>query len=389
VTRQLLATSALVAAGLLTGTGPAFAQANGPAQKSRPTLTINGWVEGIVGTSNQDTSIVGTRVGWDSQWDSEFHFNGAVTLDNGIQIKTRAELEGEVSGDQWDEVYMTIGGGFGELRIGSMDNAAYQMLAPISGSWGVQVGQSLGDWTTQWLSRPAGHGPDENVRLNIGDTDSNKINYFTPRIAGFQLALSYLPSFEECVTSGASQNAQCNSSIASVSTFPHNGWAAGFSFDRTFDRLRTALGIGYMTAKKPKDLQIAGRERQSGDPKGVQYSALLSYDGFSLAGSYKQEHNVIAAAGFETDERVSDIAAAYEWGRNAVSVAWLHSRSPASLTIQGDDKTDVIAASYRRELGPGVQYRLNVWHADFRGENPGSTDDNSGCAISTSIRITF
>jgi len=389
VKTQLLATTALIATGVLAGTSGAFAQANGPAQKGKPTLAINGWVEGIVGTASQDSSIVGTRVGWDSQYDSEFHFNGSVTLDNGIQIKTRAELEGDVSGDQWDEVYMAISGSFGELRAGSMDNGAYQLLVPISGSWAVQVGQSLSDDTTHWLARPAGHGTDENVRLSIGDTDSNKVNYFTPRIEGFQLALSYLPSFEECITSGTSQNAQCNSSIASVSTNAHNGWAAGFSFDRKFDAVRTALGVGYVTAKKPKDLQASARERQSGDPKGVQLSALVSYEGLTISGSYKQEHNVIAAAGFESDNRISDIGGAYAWGKNAVSVAWVHGRSPASLTVKGDDKTDVVVASYRRELGPGVQYRFNVWHADFRGENPGSTDDNSGYAVTTSVRIAF
>ena len=65
------------------------------------------------------------------------------------------------------------------------------------------------------ISPPAGHLA-RNVRLDIGDGDSNKINYFTPRIEGFQLALSYLPSFEECAASGTT-NTGCNSSVASTS----------------------------------------------------------------------------------------------------------------------------------------------------------------------------
>src|SRR5690606_33726552 len=87
-----------------------------------------------------------------------------------------------------------------------------------------------------------------NIRLDIRDGDSNKINYFTPRIAGFQLGLAYTPSFEECAASGG-QNTGCNSSIASTSTNPHNGWSAALSFDRKFDAVRVGLAVGYTTAK--------------------------------------------------------------------------------------------------------------------------------------------
>ena len=69
--------------------------------------------------------------------------------------------------------------------------------------------------------------------------------------------------------------------------------------------------------------------------------------------------------------------------------AWQHSRAPASRIINGNDKTDIMLASYRRDLGPGVQYRFNVFYADYKGENPGSTDDSKGYAVTTSVRIAF
>jgi hypothetical protein len=386
-----MTTTALIAAGMLVGASGALAQANGPAQKGKPVLTIGGWVEGIVGTADQDhrtNSGIGTRVGWDSQYDSEFHFNGSVTLDNGIRIRTRAELEGEVSGDQWDEAYMSIDGSFGQLMIGSMDNAIYRSLTEISGSWANQVGQNLSLDTGDWISAPTGHDGTGNIRLNIGDNDSNKINYFTPRIEGFQLALSYLPSFEECITSGTSQNTQCNSSIASVSTNAHNGWSAGFTFDRKFDQVRTALGAGYITAKRAQGSMLGNEGSGRGQPMGWSVGGLVEYAGFSLSAGYKQEHNVSATV-TSKDLDVSDISAAYQWDKNHVSIAWQSSQSPANRTIKGDDKSDIILASYRRDLGPGVQYRLNVFYADFKGENPGSTDDSKGYAVTTSVRIAF
>jgi len=398
--RELLATTALIAAGMIASGGSAYAQANGPAQKGKPVLTIGGWVEGIVGTATQNhrtNTGIGTRVGWDSQYDSEFHFNGAVTLDNGIKIRTQAELEGEVSGDQWDEAYMAISGSFGELRIGSMDNAIYQALTPISGSWATQVGQNLSLDSADWISAPAGHVGTGNIRLNIGDNDSNKVNYFTPRVEGFQLALSYLPSFEECITSGTSQNTQCNSSIASVSTNAHNGWSAGFTFDRRFDELRTAFGAGYITAKRTQN-PVTNKDPGGGDPKGWSLGGLIGYEGFRIAAGYKQEHNLLAipaigAASVDSlishDISTFDIGGRYNWGKNWVSLGWQHSKSPADKTIKGNDKTDLFLASYRRDLAPGVQYRFNVFYADYKGENPGSTDDSKGYAVSTSVRVAF
>ena len=323
--KQLLTTTALIAAGMLAGGTSAYAQANGPAQKGKPVLTIGGWVEGIVGTSNQNhrtNTGIGTRVGWDQNYDSEFHFNGAVTLDNGIKIRTRAELEGEVSGDQWDEAYMSISGSFGELRLGSMDNAIYQALTPISGSWATQVGQNLSLDMADWISAPNGHVGTGNIRLNIGDNDSNKVNYFTPRIAGFQLALSYLPSFEECITSGTSQNSQCNSSIASVSTNPHNGWSAGFTFDREFSGVRTAFGAGYITAKSAQGALLANDN--TSDPMGWSVGGLVRWQGFRISAGYKQEHNKTSAL-TSTDLNVFDIGARYNWSKNWVSVGWQHS----------------------------------------------------------------
>jgi predicted porin len=384
--KQLLTTTALVAAGVLAVAGAAQAQ----TKASKPSLSIGGWVEGIVGVASQDDDVangVGGRVGWDSQYDSEFLFRGAVTLDNGIRIRSVSELEGEVSGDQWDEVYMAISGSFGELRIGSMDNAAYQAITPISGSWAVQVGQNLALDQADWLVRPAGHAAAGNVRLNIGDNDSNKVNYFTPRVAGFQLALSYLPSFEECVTSG-SQDSGCNSSIANTSANPHNGWAAGLTFDRKFDQVRTAVGVGYVTAKN--GTTAGPTPVQAGDPTGWSVGALVEWGGFGVSGGYKQERNRTGTNNsLSADIDVLDIAAKYSWGANHVSVGAMWGESPASRAVAGDDESLQTLVSYRRDLGPGVQYRLNFFYADHEGENVGSTDDNEGYAITTSVRVAF
>ena len=93
------------------------------------------------------------RVGWDQHSDAEIHFNGSVTLDNGIKIRTRVELEGNslpdagiggnvsnggkaagTAEDFIDENWMRISGSFGEIRLGSTDAAAQAMTTGYLGT---------------------------------------------------------------------------------------------------------------------------------------------------------------------------------------------------------------------------------------------------------------
>ena len=151
--KQLLTITAVAAAGVLTVSGAALAQ--------KPSLTLGGSTEQIFGVGNDDdafTAVSGKRAGFDQQSDGEIFFNGAVTLDNGIKIRTRVELEsntesntaGETAnvahtsqGDTIDEHWMRISGSFGEIRLGSGDAAAQAMTTGYLGTWATGVGQNL------------------------------------------------------------------------------------------------------------------------------------------------------------------------------------------------------------------------------------------------------
>ena len=151
--KQLLTTTALVAAGVFAVSGAALAK--------KPTLSVGGGIEQIVGVGENsgDFATANPRVGFDQITDSEIHFNGAVTLDNGIKIKTRVELEGNTAGgdgggDTIDENWMRISGSFGEIRLGSGDGAAQAMTTGYMGSYSTGVGQNLGFDTHSWVSKP-------------------------------------------------------------------------------------------------------------------------------------------------------------------------------------------------------------------------------------------
>ena len=182
---RLLASSALIGAGLI----------------ASPALAADGVKLGIGGFFSQAYMVVfdddsegepGNERNTDGLFNSaEIHFSGSAVLDNGLEVGARVELEGEdEDGDQIDEAWIFFSGGFGEVRMGSIDDAlAYSCILP-PGATGNFSAFSPDQWGANTLiSNPACVGVDES-----DGGDAQKLLYFSPTFAGFQLALSYTPN---------------------------------------------------------------------------------------------------------------------------------------------------------------------------------------------------
>ena len=378
--KQLLATTALVAAGLMVTS----------AAHAKPKLELGGWFEGIVGVVDDDigkTGGNGAKHGsFDVQQDSEIHFNGSATLDNGIKIRTRVEFEAQAQdtgtgtaadSNPVDEAYIDVSGNFGAIRIGAEDSVAHLMTSTHQGSWAVQVGQNLQLDTGDWIEAPAGHRASTSVRLSLGDADSEKVTYFTPRVAGFQAGVSFLPSFSQG-DNGEPEGRAEN---------PHDGWSLGANYAGKFGGVSVGAAAGY-TVMKP-----ASTGADQSDPKGWGVSASVGFAGFKVAAGYTAQKSLLA----ETTGTPSggddayDIGASYTWGKNAVSVAYVYSTDDSGAVAGGanEDTAAALMASYQRNLAPGVQYRLNFIYAEYEGATAGSADDNEGVALTTSVRLAF
>src|SRR5262245_50844805 len=120
---KLLATSALVAAGVVGMSDAAFSQA-----KVAPiTAVLGGYHEQTFGYvnnedgfagGNQSTTGTSKPAKWKQSSDSEVWFGGRTTLANGISVGFDVQLEGNTQGDQIDESYLFIDGAFGRLVLG-------------------------------------------------------------------------------------------------------------------------------------------------------------------------------------------------------------------------------------------------------------------------------
>lgn len=197
--RALLGTSALLGAGMIAG----------PAMAEEPIhLTIGGYYKAAYMGISDDNGVLdddddqNPQLGHDTNRDglfsdAEIHFLGSTVLDNGLEVGVQIELEGEDDSDQIDEAYVWFGGGFGELRVGSDDEALHKAcVIPPGGSSNFSA-FSPNQWaanTAGLMSAFSGFG-DNSICTGVdGDTDAQKLIYTSPVLAGFQLTASYTPN---------------------------------------------------------------------------------------------------------------------------------------------------------------------------------------------------
>ena len=383
--KQLLTTTALVAAGVLTVSGVALAD--------KPKLTLGGSTEQIFGVgSNSDAfdAINGQRVGFDQHSDGEVHFNGSVTLDNGIKIRTRVELEsnsnlaagssngangGAAAGnlDDIDEHWIRISGSFGEVRLGSGDAAAQAMTTGYLGTWSTNVGQNLAFDTADWISNPGTVSVSTVGRVDLS-SDAEQISYYTPRFAGFQLGLSYIPSAREDV----------NNQRELAAGADRDGWSMGANYVKKFGGVGVGVAFGYA---------VTSESTTATDDSVWGIAARVDFSGFRVAASWvDNDSQETAGVTTGTGQETLEVGARYTFGPNAVSIAHLSGESTATSNAAGDgDEGRSTYLAYRRTLGPGVSWKVTAMFADFDNAAAGAAagTSNDGEALTTSIAIRF
>jgi len=238
--KKLLGTTALVAAGF--ATAPAMAA-------DKINIDVGGYFVGaIAGVFSADFGAneigeTGTQVDERNvrfARESEIHFKGSTTLDNGIEIGVRFELQGgddqSEPFDNLDEAYIWVSGAFGEFQFGDQDGVGDQM--PL-----VAPSPFLEHFANDTDLDPIGEvfGETINTVLDVS-SDFSKIIYFTPRIAGFQVGFSYAPEPREL-----SGNEEYTEAFKGDDEF-ENFFEAGLTWEYDWSGIEIGVSGVYVTA---------------------------------------------------------------------------------------------------------------------------------------------
>lgn len=378
---------------------------------------------------------------FDVRQEGEIQFTGEMTLDNGIQVGVDVQLEAETTADQIDEHYVYVEGSFGRVQIGAEDGAA-ALTHTAAPSVGIAVNSpTFAFYQSETAStvtvNPA--GPNNSFAF-VGGTapnavtaptafsggafgtatvstlaptanfvnasgDANKLTYFTPRIAGFQLGASYTP---DVTATGGSKNA---SGLSQEDTGTGNGYEVGANYVNSFNGFDVAVSAGYGYVEEdlaPQTTRGLGNFFGTGNGPGAddrtQYSVgfNVGYAGFTFGSSYGQTDN----AGFvdDHDQWLWDVGASYATGPWTVGIAYAMSETEVPGAIVraannpnntlafnanagGENERDLVNAGVEYALGSGVTTKGVIGYVNE--ENGFSGNESDGFYAGLGMGLSF
>ncbi|MBN2752801.1 MAG: porin [Rhodospirillaceae bacterium] len=368
--KRIVLCSTALASGCLVAVA---AQAADPIQ-----LTLGGYMEYWMAGASQSSSF-GNRVNnFDIQGDSQIYFTGKTTLDNGVEVGARVQIS---SGSDYNDPYvqrsyMWMSGDYGKAIAGKYRDVVWltHNYAPEASHLDSGLG---GSDFYQILPVSSGKG----VRAldpNQKPTNyANKILYLTPRAYGFQFGTSFTPSNN---TSGDNASETSETIIQDAEFDQAWAWALSYSGNLAGVGLNAAVGYDFINGRQDNTI------KKGGDVHNFQTSILLSYQGFSLGGSFNRMAAPTDSFYYDKNGRAWEIGVGYAEGPYAVSLAYVNSSTRgvdmSNTTLPNltgtHDMADFYRMGARYTLGPGVDLWGALAYLDAQSHTGNKADGNEG-----------
>jgi hypothetical protein len=359
----LLSTSAIVGVGLIAG--PA-----GAAEKI--TLGLGGSAETYVGfkSAEDDQPSVRSFDSFGILTDKEVHFSGSTKLDNGITISVRIELEGDESATTIDESYISITSDtLGMVRIGGDDMV--QGGAYVGPDRGIS-----GDYDN-WIAE-SNATTNDNAYDTGNAGDSPMIAYWTPRIAGFQGAVSYSPNTGN--TGGSSPNFNTVNNN-------HSAYSLSLTWREEVGGVAVNSQVGYYRE---------GGGNGTIHQENINVGLRLAYQGFDVGfawGRFIQPAvNGDNPAGNATtkDGRTLAASVSYADGPWKAGIWVLDHENAGASANTGDDETRVYSVFGEYSLSDGVLLQGMIFKVDYDEEtNADANEMSGGLGVVAGMKLSF
>jgi predicted porin len=370
--KNLLATSALIAAGALASQG-ALAEA-------KPiSIKVGGyyeqWAAAIFQDADADNGAAAERYAddFDVQEDGEIHFVGSMTTDNGLTFGVNVQLEASTSGDQIDENYLFVRGSFGEIVLGSENGPAYVMHYGVDNDAG--YGLEEGDTAFYWMSGGTAASLHTTRPAQI-DNDGQKVRWISPRFSGVQVGLSYTPEARDDAD-GQVPNENRNGGGTREQIM-----AAGINYDMKFDdvHLRASLVGEYVG-------DTNGAVNGNGNEVWTAAAGLrLGFGGFDIAAAYKHTEGTGPATAEGMDVFAAGIS--YSDGPMSVSLTGALGQTDSALGNTRDVDQLVIQLGGNYKVGPGVAIAGTIVYANSSNLT-GANEDYTGFGVVGGVKLNF
>lgn len=363
--KVLLAGTALVGAALIAS----------PAQAELK-LGLGGHFSGYGVYVDEDAQAPGQRE-FEFRKNTEIHFTGETTLDNGLTVGVHMEQDIENQNDN-DESYAYFSGGWGRVNFGNEDGAAYllQVAAPAADSNVDGLRSTIAGFQTDVLTgldydhSHFGNQPTlPNAAAPAAPTDpsTDRITYLTPKFNGFQAGVSYAPEAGTNAGTGIMGGAL-------VATDFEDLWEVAARWDGQFEGVGISVGAGFSTAD--------GNDASAGiNPEAWNVGFNVAWNAFSFGAVYLDEEDAdYVTAGLDTTTWV--VGAAWDNGPWHVGASYL-AREDEVAGADLDSYKATVGGGYT--FGPGMTFR----GALAFGETPvaGVEEDFTQFTVGTDIQF--
>ncbi len=354
--KKLLLASVAVS-GLALAAAPAHAEIN---------IEVGGYFKGYGAFVNQDETT-GTNVNnFDLLRDTELHFGGETTLDNGLTVGAHAEffVDGADTSATADESYAYFSGSWGRINFGNEDGASFllQVAAPSA--------DSNIDGIRQYIQPFANTGNMNATRLdydmNIA-TKTDKLTYLSPIMGGLQFGVSYSPE-----TATATDLNGVGTDTASNDY--QETYEVSARYEGQLQNVGVIVGAGYGVSNREQTTATTD------DRKAWNVGLDLDIGPFGVGVAYVSD-NLGLAGTAEADRDVFVVGVDYTTGAFKIGASYYNQDNDGGIEY------DRYTAGVVYEYGPGMTFRGSIQQVEV--DNTGATADADGTALLLGTQVNF
>ena len=383
--KLLLGTTAIVGASLVMAGG---------AYAAKPKVKVNGGIKFEFGGSTQDLesfddsagiSSKGPTRGYAFGTNSELHINVSGKTDAGMKWKARVEFETDanVAGSDSDtkftesaidELWIRFSGSWGQIRLGNEDGA--EDLMHISGEGAAKkagAGGVDGHWDDYVGWREVNSRFAHEPTLTEDSSDATKITYFTPRVGGLQVGVSFTPD------TGAAGQALSTDDGDDL----ENSWGLGVNFKKKFGGVKVGIaGVALIG-----DFEDGGDDGELEDLRAWMVGAEVGYGGWKLGGAYQDNGDGGEDISSEDQDSTAwDVGLGYSSGPVILGLSYLHAE--VEKGDDGEDEGDTVNFGATYMLGGGAKVFAEVfWFDTEAAESGGTTNDGYGFILGAAVKF--
>ena len=368
--KVLLSTAAV--AGLAMVATPAAAQVS---------LELGGYFKGYGAYVDQDEDGTGEVNDLDFIRNTEVHFGGETTLDNGLTVGAHIETgaDGDNSFDV-DESYIYMSGGWGRVNAGDEDGAGYllQVAAPSADDNidGIRQFVNPVNYTVLTANTTLTGSAAPTSGKNGGGIDydmdpsgkSTKLTYLSPIMNGFQLGASYSPD-TDAATEGGIGTDDVTDTIGET-------YEVAVRYEGMFNNIGVITGAGYSHGNNEA-------ESATGDDREVWNVGLdLDIGAFGVGAIYREDNGAADGAA-ASDEETIVVGVDYTTGPFKLGASYYDQEN--TFAADGVD-TQRYSGGVTYTYGPGMTFRGSIGHVEH---DLSGADDVEATYVTLGTQINF